>query len=1435
MRKMNVLRTCIISCLTVLTAIFTVSAQTPHPEWRYLSTEIYAYPQLISISSDLARDSSGGMWIGGDGIVHYDGKIFTHYDSASVNLPARGAAFLVFDSAGVLWFGSNNGLGRFDGKTWTVYRTDNCAIPSNDISSIALAPDQTLWIGFRSGSAGLASFDGTQWRSYSKTNSDIPENNAFSLICDQRGAVWFTSWKPDGWGCHGLFCFDGATWEKMPSHPDANVFYPFLCDDDSSIWVTLEDWTVLGSKPEYGIRWETKGIGVYKDDWVATHDFPVAPWHKQVGPLVGLKDTGAGKWVGNSSGSGLRLRYYDGVDWRDHFIPEEIWRKLDRATALEFDPCGNLWIAGALRPVLYKRGGVRPLDLFLQIASATGKAGDTLRAPIMLLTALDDETISAFSIDLEFDTLAAHLIAVEAPPGSLLAGGSFSISPTASGARVSSLGSFRLTGAGLFLECVFLAMDAEEDTLRTRVTAKPASMEVPCSYQLLMYSSEITVLPRNPIIACEIDVPDSARWDTHKRSYDPESFAVTMRIVNNGDREARNVRFRISYNPEHVTLVSPTAETQLGSAPNLRPGEEMSVTWMVAALNTLSELETELCIVASFDNANDAMCCERMIIGQVKAILECTMYTPEIQANNATMKFEPDPFSVIVVVRNTGLNIARDVKATLGIIPLLELAGDASERKLTKVLNPPTLAPGDSGSVMWLLTHEAIFSDGRYPLVVHITSTDADETVCEEYLELPAFEKPLLIAHCSISDTLSYDETSEKYSPQPLTISVSIENRRYIPAFNVQGRITLPDGVEFDPGGQADKKVFIPSPIIRGNPSDPMPTLDWTVRYSGRPCADTSLPFMIKIYGEMLNGMPTDTAVTVCVLKIPGKPETFTCEVIAPDSMRVAIDGSGLQELPLRVQAVVSNRTPVRTELRSIALSGLAQGMTLHPQSPYPLTAALHAMLDPATTDTITWLLNVENSRNPRIAELRITSSDADGCTRTCGKNIAIPAVQGLLCATDAPDTARFILSQPGYEPNPLPFTLMLTNVLDRDESEIEVELVLNNVTRLELASGESAKKTLQAIASKTKHSFTWLLTPLSGQTDEWQTLRARYRSREQGTWFECSATILVERWGYELGIRCAASGHDSVFTDAYYEKMLPEPISVSYEVSNTGTVTLHNCEARIVLPAEFELAAGMDAQHFGDIAPAATVTRWWTLRITSALSTFEDFPIGWIWSSDEQGSGTGCDHRLHVVPYASKSIVVTPLHVHFEAYRDGPLPAEQHIELWTGSGLDMPWTATRDDGWLGVAPEAGSRSVRIAVQPEVTSLAIGRHLTSMTISSQVLSAPTKVSVTYDILDVLSAPRQAAASTLGIDAVWPQPIERHQPLFVRIDARVGANVRISVHDALGRERARLLEGMMRPEHMVLRFNPSEYLLEPGLYILRLTGEQGLASKVIIVR
>ncbi|MCB2204219.1 T9SS type A sorting domain-containing protein [bacterium] len=556
--------------------------------------------------------------------------------------------------------------------------------------------------------------------------------------------------------------------------------------------------------------------------------------------------------------------------------------------------------------------------------------------------------------------------------------------------------------------------------------------------------------------------------------------------------------------------------------------------------------------------------------------------------------------------------------------------------------------------------------------------------------------------------------------------------------------------------------------------------------------------------------------------------KTVVCTLNAPDQID---ESTVLSRALVPLQYNLTNSGTVQVEVDRIELE-IAPGSGVMTEDALIRSGGT---LTPGNSIPLDWNLRILALRSARTAHFSVTAYGRDDeVIAACTKEIEIEAVESPKCRLNAVDTVRFDRDHVRYEPYPVPLTVMLDNLLDEEETNVVAEIALDLAPRFELNATEVAQKNMPVLDTHSTSVLGWLLIPQRASIAEDQEIIVRYRSDEQTEWKQCSMIIHIEAWPEETGIACSTGGHDSLYADPYYERFIPDPLFVSYTVTNTGTIALTGCEASIVLPKEFVLAGSDSTQLFtspefanqqggpvspGTLLPNATCTRWWMITPSNQLTAAGPVDITWQWRSDQQGSGDGCSSSIEVVFDSPAGIVLSPKHLYFEAERGGPLPAAQNVQLWTGGGLTMPWSMQPTETWLNANPLSGSQEATVAVQPNSTMLDVGGHAAALNVSA----APSNrsIAVTYVIRKSTSVGDPSMPAALTLEA-WPQPVTIGGMLQVAIAGAGDESYRLSLYDMLGRERlSRTLEA---GEQWSINVSATQFT--PGSYILRVTAVDG---------
>jgi len=132
---------------------------------------------------DIAVDKQDNVWIGGTGgLLKYDGKVFSFFNSQNSAMPEDVVSSIAVDSKNNIWLAScrhkQGGLVKYDGTKWTAFTPDNSALPDNSINDIATDQSDNVWLTVND---YLVKFSGNKWNVYDKNDLGL-SNFIFSGI-----------------------------------------------------------------------------------------------------------------------------------------------------------------------------------------------------------------------------------------------------------------------------------------------------------------------------------------------------------------------------------------------------------------------------------------------------------------------------------------------------------------------------------------------------------------------------------------------------------------------------------------------------------------------------------------------------------------------------------------------------------------------------------------------------------------------------------------------------------------------------------------------------------------------------------------------------------------------------------------------------------------------------------------------------------------------------------------------------------------------------------------------------------------------------------------------------------------------------------------------------------------------------------------------------
>jgi len=180
------------------------------------------------IVRNLIQDRSGNYWLASwNGIIKYDGKIFTNY-TLKEGLIRFHVTTVFEDSKGNIWFGhARGGVYRYNGTHFTLFTTKD-GLPDNTANCITEDATGNIWFGTEN---GVSRFDGMRFSNFTEEDG-LNDHFINAILRDKNGKIWIGTNK-------GMNCYDGKSFtnftdrDHFPPQKVASLFE----DSKNNIWI----------------------------------------------------------------------------------------------------------------------------------------------------------------------------------------------------------------------------------------------------------------------------------------------------------------------------------------------------------------------------------------------------------------------------------------------------------------------------------------------------------------------------------------------------------------------------------------------------------------------------------------------------------------------------------------------------------------------------------------------------------------------------------------------------------------------------------------------------------------------------------------------------------------------------------------------------------------------------------------------------------------------------------------------------------------------------------------------------------------------------------------------------------------------------------------------------------------------------------------------
>ncbi|MBL0176846.1 MAG: VWA domain-containing protein [Ignavibacteria bacterium] len=1102
-----------------------------------------------------------------------------------------------------------------------------------------------------------------------------------------------------------------------------------------------------------------------------------------------------------------------------------------------------------------------PIRFGLSSAAVRGNSSATVALELRdALTAGDRLEAAEFRV--LYDATKVHFDSLFVPAGSLFEGMAVTASPMLSGMRfriparkiVDSASQF-----GPLLGFVFKASDPEgTDTVACPLTLSHWVFDKGC-FKPVLESGAILIAPRRPDMSASMDMPDSLTWVRAAKGYHPDPLIVSITVTNSGDREARNGRCRIIYTPKDLTPFPQQRDTIFLTPANIAPDGNASAEWRFTVVRWLVGDSIPICIEAAFDNAPTLRLCKKVWVPPSGAVLSCTVQSPviKITADRIHQRYTPMPFDIPASVVNEGGKRTDSVYARITVPADLKLYGpDAPDRNTKRVL-PAILNPGQQGAISWTLWHQPTPVDKEYAVRVCFFTANADSTCCDVRVIVPALEGPALVPQCTVPDSLHYIESADQYTPNPFIVRMRCVNRGGLPATNVGGRLVLPDGVVLADPSDSLQRYFaaLMNPWKSG---DTVREATWLVKYTKRLRVSNELQFRFVAGGQGPTGISVDSSDTYCTVRVPGLPPVLACELLLPDSLGMNAAKNDYAPNPFPATYRVRNIGKQDALLTKMEVEWAAgDDLALDPST--PRVKNVHIILAPGDTASATWLLRAGPRSTSRKAQLCASATDDQGSALRCCDTLPIPNFERSL-ACDAQTTEsviRYDSLARRYGTTQWVIAATITNAGGTAVSNVTAEIVLADSSLAPWVEFDPSyadntnPKGYPAVFAKGSRAFRWGFR-LRGDNRTGASVYPEFRIRYTAAGLPlyatgCSVPVEIEAvTPPQLVAVCTLP--DTLRYDAASGGYLPSPFEASVTCVNAGSVSALNVSGVIAPPPGFILAVGETMMKNFTPSTLAPDTGGPAPRLRWMLRSVTPFPRDTCLSFRFNVAGTDSSTGATVQSMATCVLCVKGVPPAWQC----ALLALDSLVL-NGAGNDVqpnPFTvryritnvsvSAGDIASITLALPGGSDlSFDAATPSTITGLWTLQPGDTLAVSWLLhvtnRLAPRTVRLSAAAFDALGNPTSCSrdvfipAVTILNDAetpLVPASYALHQNLpnpfssvtTIQFEVPTSQHVRLSIHDALGRQVAELVNDTREAGRHTVRFDAGA--LPSGTYLCR---------------
>ncbi len=277
-------------------------------------------------------------------------------------------------------------------------------------------------------------------------------------------------------------------------------------------------------------------------------------------------------------------------------------------------------------------------------------------------------------------------------------------------------------------------------------------------------------------LRCVTAGTDTVRYNSILQAYYPAPFSVSLSLRNIGSRSVQGIRVCLQV-PDALVLVNPADSCTIIAA--LFPGDSATVEWQVRIPRPVAS-DTVLAAVFRFGVDSATVTCRWDVFVEAFRLspLHCELRSPDSILFRDTA-YVPQEFPVHVLAWNGGIEPVFEVQALM----LHDYRFNIVDTLGAFRLLADSLDPGDTVKAVFNLRVNPRLQDGIDSLRVMITGRNLASSICESQVWVQHSMRPELSLACFAEvDSLRFDETLARYTPNPFRVTMIVTNRGEAPS-----------------------------------------------------------------------------------------------------------------------------------------------------------------------------------------------------------------------------------------------------------------------------------------------------------------------------------------------------------------------------------------------------------------------------------------------------------------------------------------------------------------------------------------------------------------------------------------------------------------------------------------------------------------------------